>query len=118
MAGIAFGAFSSTACSVSVSVTCTGGLVACGSDCVDIDSDPDNCGGCGVSCNGDECIQGTCNTTVCVADNDPCTTDDDCCSIFCATDGNCGCMPSGTGDCSADSDCCNGSCDFGTGICN
>jgi len=33
----------------------------CGSDCVDITSDPNNCGGCGIACNTDEtCSNGQC----------------------------------------------------------
>jgi hypothetical protein len=120
MAGVAFAAFSSTACTATVTVSCSGGLDPCGSDCVDTQNDPYNCGGCGLECNGgaDECIGGVCATIACVDDNNPCSTDGDCCSEFCASDGNCGCMPSGTGDCNLDSDCCNGSCDFSSGICN
>jgi len=118
MAGITFAMASSTACTATVTVSCPGSLVACGSDCVDTQNDPTNCGDCGIDCGVDECIGGVCTTISCVDDNNPCSVDGDCCSDFCATDGNCGCMPSGTGDCNVDSDCCNLSCDFSTGICN
>ena len=34
----------------------------CGSDCVDITSDPNNCGGCGIACNtGETCSNGQCS---------------------------------------------------------
>jgi hypothetical protein len=33
---------------------------ACGSDCTDTSSDPDNCGGCGNSCEGQPCSGGVC----------------------------------------------------------
>lgn len=41
---------------------CGPGEAVCGGDCVDVSSDPDNCGGCGESCSGqDSCYDGTCN---------------------------------------------------------
>lgn len=36
----------------------------CGSACVDIESDPNNCGGCGIACGGsDTCSSGQCSGT-------------------------------------------------------
>lgn len=43
----------------SCSVTCSTGTSACGSQCVDLSSDRDNCGACGASCN-QKCIGGIC----------------------------------------------------------
>src|SRR6202035_4066269 len=39
-----------------------GDLRLCCADgsCIDLASDPDNCGGCGVSCHGQACVGGTC----------------------------------------------------------
>jgi hypothetical protein len=34
--------------------------MACGEECVDLETDPDHCGGCGHSCLGGECVAGTC----------------------------------------------------------
>jgi hypothetical protein len=116
---IALGA-SSTACSVTVTATCGGGLVDCGDKCAELSSDPDNCGGCGISCGGDECISGQCTTVLCLASGSSgCLVDGDCCNLFCATDGICGCIPNGDSSsfCNADSDCCSGLCDFNTGYC-
>lgn len=110
---------SSTACTVAVTSTCGGGLVDCGNTCAELSSDPNNCGGCGISCGPDECIGGQCTTIACVDDGASCSVDADCCSDFCATDGACGCIPNGdsTTFCNLDSDCCSGSCDFQTGYC-
>jgi hypothetical protein len=40
---------------------CGAGRTACGDDCVDVRSDPNHCGGCGIACTGaDACQLGTC----------------------------------------------------------
>jgi hypothetical protein len=106
------------ACGNAVTLDCGSSAIDCGGFCADTSVDPNNCGGCGVSCGGDECIDGACLTVACVPDNDPCNVDGDCCSLFCATDGNCGCIDSGGGFCNTDSDCCSNACDQNTGICN
>ena len=59
-------------------------------------------------------------TVVCVADNDACDHDGDCCSDICASDGFCGlpadsCLEDNSA-CSADSDCCSEIC-AGDGYC-
>ena len=50
-------------------VSCDSPLTACGPDCVDLTSDADNCGACGVACvvpNGDAtCDAGVCGLEVC-----------------------------------------------------
>jgi hypothetical protein len=110
---------SSTACSVTVTANCGGGLVDCGDKCANLNDDPNNCGGCGISCGGDECIGGACTTIICVSDGSSCLVDGDCCSLFCASDGACGCIPNGDSStfCNADSDCCSLNCDFASGYC-
>ena len=46
---------------VAVSVGCGLGQTACGSQCSDLQRDPDHCGACGVQCAQDEfCVAGTC----------------------------------------------------------
>lgn len=40
--------------------TCSTGMTACGSTCVNTTTDPANCGKCGVSCDGGTCCAGTC----------------------------------------------------------
>ncbi len=118
VAGMILG-ISSTACTATVTVSCGGGLVDCNGECVDTYNDDLNCGGCGLACpGGTYCSNAACITGSCVLDNNPCASHWDCCSDFCATDGNCGCMPSGVATCGADSDCCSNVCDFQTGICN
>ncbi|MBK8941963.1 MAG: hypothetical protein IPM79_31260 [Polyangiaceae bacterium] len=51
-----------TSCSSTVIVeeACEDGLASCGGDCVDLESDPTNCGDCGVVCNDAECFAGEC----------------------------------------------------------
>jgi hypothetical protein len=45
------------------SATCAEGLELCGEQCVDLSSDSDNCGECGVACRADEvCSQGECTS--------------------------------------------------------
>ena len=45
---------------------CTSGLTACGDRCVDLRTDSQNCGGCGVPCGSDEaCVQGACVPVIC-----------------------------------------------------
>ena len=44
-------------------LVCVGGSEKCGSQCVDTDTNPTNCGGCGVTCPpGDACSLGSCWT--------------------------------------------------------
>ena len=45
----------------STGVTCPEGLTLCGTTCVNISSDDANCGGCGVTCDGN-CVEGICET--------------------------------------------------------
>ena len=61
---------------------CPDGQVVCGDACVDLSSDPVNCGDCGVVCDdGDPCTVDTCVDGVCVHtpivcdDGNPCTVD-------------------------------------------
>ena len=111
---------STTACSVSVSVDCAGDLTNCNGECADTTSDPDNCGGCGVSCGSDECIDSACTQTSCVESGGGCSVDDDCCELFCQPSNmQCGCITDGddTQFCNEDDDCCSGSCDRDTGYC-
>ncbi len=118
-AGLIFAMSTTTACSVTVTANCGAGFTDCGGVCADLADDPGNCGGCGIDCGPDECISGQCTTIACVADNDPCTVDGDCCSLFCATDGACGCILNGDTStfCSADIDCCSDNCDTASGFC-
>ncbi len=44
-------------------VTCSGNQSMCGAGCVDTSTDPNNCGGCGNSCNGLSCCNGQCVDT-------------------------------------------------------
>ena len=46
---------------------CTGVDVVCGDGCVDIMTDVNHCGGCGVSCGGDQCLSGECVAWTCAA---------------------------------------------------
>ena len=70
---------------------CLGGQVACGVDCVDLDSDPQHCGSCDHVCPEMPNSDGVNVPSLCVAG--------DCCLDL-------------DQQCAGDSDCCSGSCDF------
>jgi len=99
-------------------IDCGGGFTDCGGTCSDLSSDPDNCGSCGTSCAGNQCIDGVCIGATCV-NLGACATDAECCELFCTSNGTCGCIPDGddTQFCNANVDCCSGSCDTNTGYC-
>jgi len=42
---------------------CSSSETACGAKCVDTDTDADNCGSCGNSCNGGACYNGSCQSS-------------------------------------------------------
>jgi hypothetical protein len=50
---------------------------------------------------------------MCVPDNTQCSTTEACCT-FCASDGGCGCIPSGDDGCQTNQDCCSNDCEGGT----
>jgi hypothetical protein len=106
MAGI-----SATGCAVSVAAGCGAGLTDCGGYCADLSSDETDCGACGDPCAiGFFCDVGQCVSGTCFADSSACGHDSDCCSDYCASDGLCGCIPSGNSGCVSASDCCSGHC--------
>jgi len=60
--------------------TCAAGETECGGTCVDLASDPSNCGACGSACAaGATCGSGVCATTITTVDGGAaCSTDSDC----------------------------------------
>jgi hypothetical protein len=97
---------------------CGAHLSDCGGYCANLDSDETDCGGCGLSCDvGDFCDQGVCIVGVCTDDGAGCSRDSECCSDYCASDGNCGCIPTGNDGCASSSDCCSGHCAH-DGVCD
>ncbi|APR78421.1 Hypothetical protein A7982_03768 [Minicystis rosea] len=102
-------------------ITCNGGpacaptQACCASGCASTDTDPKNCGKCGIVCPaGNNCVGGSCQAT---CNGGPtCSPTQQCCSTGCANTGsdpnNCG----GCGIvCPADTTCVNGACQ---GTCN
>jgi hypothetical protein len=96
----------------------------CNDQCTNTQTDPNNCGQCGVQCSqGDTCVNGSCQgggQGKCSPSDIPvqcqgCSSDADCCTALgdkCTGDGYCcrgtckGCWPPGTQGCIADEDCC------------
>ena len=94
-----------TTCNASGRCVCSGGLTNCSSSCVNTNTDPSNCGGCGVTCGADEvCDAGSCE---CVSDCTGRECGDDGCGGSCGTctggmtcDGSFQCTcPTGLDDC-------------------
>lgn len=89
---------------------CPSGATACGSSCVDLQTDPSACGTCGVTCQtGASCIAGDCKAH----GGDACTVDADCFSNACIS--GLGCQKNtGRERCIVDRDCGSGVCVEGT----
>ena len=62
----------------SYSCLCPNGETLCNSTCVDINSDPNNCGNCGNTCGA-----GTCQAGACMCDGILCSQGQPCCNGFC-----------------------------------
>lgn len=74
-----------------------------------------DCGTCAAQCNATFCNiggGGSGSGGQCIPDNSACSTTEACCT-FCASDGNCGCIPSNNNGCASDSDCCSHDCEGG-----
>ena len=76
-------------------------------ECVELMTDPENCGSCGHSCGGLDCVDGECKCS----QDDPCPTTEECCPDGCRnlqTDPhNCGACGAA---CDEGEDCCDGQC--------
>jgi hypothetical protein len=100
-----------SSCVVAAVPACGPGLVDCGGYCADLNADETDCGACQAACPiGDFCGRGLCIVGSCLADDSACGFDSDCCSNYCASDGACGCIPTGRSGCLSPSDCCSGRC--------
>lgn len=114
---------------------CTAPEVACGQICADLDSDPSNCGRCGISCVIDNastsCVAGGCAMETCdagFADCDGaiatgCEHVIDCdagagCSTSCGSTGVLGCTDPCVPACAAPAESCNGADDDCDGVCD
>jgi hypothetical protein len=74
------------------------------------------CGTCATQCNATFCNIGSgSGSGQCVPDNSQCSSSEACCT-FCASDGGCGCIPSGNQGCQTGHDCCSNDCE--QGFCN
>jgi hypothetical protein len=70
--------------------SCSVGLINCGGNCVDLNTDADNCGVCSLQCSeGQVCLSGTCCSLV----NGPCQSNDDCCNNGFCNRGTCAPFP-------------------------
>ena len=94
------------------STACTGNCAVCGSACVDLDADPNNCQSCGHICDGgSDCTIATCNDGICgtapANEGMTCGTGDACHDLICSS-GSCVHVPSTacTGNCHVCGDAC------------
>jgi hypothetical protein len=89
---------------------CTDDQEECDDECVDLRSDPANCGECGESCSaGQRCLDGAC----CSGSGGTCDGDDECCGGLTCCDGRCT-DPSGDPNNCGD---CGETCDFDPYLC-
>ncbi len=86
---------------------CGEGYGCCDDGCKDLRNDPENCGECGHSCRGLECVEGQCRCS----NEDPCAGGEECCADGCrdlSSDPlNCGACGAA---CDGGEDCCDGEC--------
>lgn len=75
---------------------CAGGFTCCGDACVNTANDIDNCGGCGIRCEGTfpYCDNGTCGTPSCNEDVE-CGNGEQCCAGACCSAGSLCCVVPG-----------------------
>jgi hypothetical protein len=81
---------------------CDDGLGCCNGRCVDVLTDPQNCGGCGIACGSGQCVHGDLGDPHCTCDADGGAAT--CSSPFeptCDSEGLCSCGPSSVGVCNA-----------------
>jgi hypothetical protein len=75
---------------------CRTGLSCCGSQCVNTDNDPANCGGCGIACMGaTPFCDGTCVAAPCDTDAGSCSGGTACCGKVCCKAGQICCKSEG-----------------------
>jgi hypothetical protein len=86
---------------------CKTNETSCGSKCVSTDTDPDNCGGCGNSCNGKACVNGSCTTSTTGSCSSCETTANSgtCASSYEECTGDCQSLFSCVGACAGDTTC-------------
>jgi len=112
-------------------VSCPSGETACGSQCLNTTSDPDNCGGCGIPCLGGHTCQasqckcpsgllecnGSCvasDATHCGSCTNACTGNQVCSGTTCSSSCSSG-APCGTACCGSNQTCTNNACIDNTG---
>ena len=110
------------ACELSTAGTCSGSLTNCADVCVDQNTDPNNCGVCGVSCSaGEECAAGACTKIPESCTNgidDDADSDIDCADAECSSAPTClpepQCTPGNVEDCATGE---SGVCAAGSRLC-
>lgn len=80
---------------------CTGGLTCCDGVCVDINTDPTNCGKCFKNCPGPHavCINLECEQAPCMVDDIECPVSNFCCGTACCVFENLCCANGATYEC-------------------
>ena len=88
-------------CQCGTDYPCDAGKSCCNGQCVDLTTDPANCGGCGIACSDGQCVHPDGGAAHCTCDVDAGT---GCGSSFepsCNADGLCSCGPSSQGVCNS-----------------
>src|SRR6185312_4505022 len=91
-------------CACGNDAPCDSGMACCDGRCVDVDRDPQNCGGCGIACGGGQCVRGDLGAAHCTCDVDVDAGTGSCSSSLaptCNADGLCSCGPSSVGVCNS-----------------
>lgn len=103
---------------------CPEGMRRCRGLCVHVDSDPNNCGGCGNVCTAPSdgaapvCCNGTCGRVDVCSSGTGCNANSDCRTNLCFQ-GQCQCIENNAASlaCTSDVQCCHGACLGGVCVC-
>src|SRR5580658_6945368 len=79
----------------SCDATCGVGRACCADGCVNLENDPENCGGCGIQCAASTYCDGSCKPIPCAKEGGSCSSGTICCGTSCCSAGQLCCEEEG-----------------------